>query len=89
VQVTSWFAGPGGRPLSPDAELRLFNSIPESVFPSLARTRAWVGARHITAWISYQPADRYWIFQGVLAAILLVVAVTAGFTAVWLAGRRR
>jgi hypothetical protein len=89
VQITSWFAGPGGRPLSPAAELRLFNSIPGSVFQSLAKARAWVGARHITAWISYQPADRYWIFQGILAAILLVLAVTAGFTAVWLAGRRR
>jgi hypothetical protein len=89
VQVTSWFAGPGGRPLSPKAELQLFNSIPEFVFRSLARTRAWVGARHITAWISYQPADRYWIFQSVLAAILLAVAAAAGFAAVWLAGRRR
>lgn len=89
VQVTSWFAGPGGRPLSPEAELQLFDSIPGSVFRSLARARAWVGARHITAWISYQPPDRYWIFQAVLAAILLVVAGGAAFTAVWLAGRRR
>lgn len=89
VQVTSWLAGPYGRPLSPDAEWNLFNSIPDSVFRSLARTRAWVGARHITAWISYQPADRYWIFQVVSAAIVLALAAAAACTAVWLAGRRR
>ena len=76
---------PGRPTLSPAAELRLFNSIPGSVFQSLAEARAWVGARHITAWISCHEAGRYWIFQGILAAILLVLAVTAAFTAVWLA----
>ena len=38
--------------------------------------------RHITAWFSYQPASRYWLFQGAFAAILLAFTAAAGFAAV-------
>jgi hypothetical protein len=56
---------------------------------SYARSNAWAARRHLTAWFSYQPAGRYWLFQCAFAAILLAFACAAGFAAVRLAGRRR
>ena len=41
--------------------------------------------RHVTAWFSYQPAGRYWLFQSLFAAILLAFTAAAGCAAVWLA----
>jgi hypothetical protein len=86
--VEDWFTGPHGR-LTPGQETVLLNHVPGSVLSNLARSRAWVARRHIAAWFSYQPASRYWLFQGVFAAILLAFTAAAGFMAVWLAGRRR
>jgi hypothetical protein len=67
----------------------LLNHLPAAVPESLAKSRAWVARRHITAWSGYQPASRYWLFQSVIAMILLAFTGVAAFTAVWLAGRRR
>jgi hypothetical protein len=89
IQVTSWLTGPGGRRLSPRATGSLLNKVPEPVMRSVARSRAWVATRHLSFWIGYQPASRYWLFQGAVAAILLALAAMASFIAVWLIGRRR
>jgi len=86
-EVSDWLAGPGGMPLSLDAWDRLMSGVPN--FASLARTRAWVARRHVTAWFGYQPAGRYWLFQSLWAAILLAFTAAAGCASVWLAGRRR
>jgi hypothetical protein len=88
IQVTSWLTGPDGGRLSPRAAGSLLNKIPEPVMRSVARSRVWVATRHIRFWIGYQPASRYWLFQGAIAAILLALAGAAGFTAVRLIGRR-
>jgi hypothetical protein len=50
--------------------------------------RRWMARRHVTAWFSYQPAGRYWLFQCAFAAILLAFTTAAGFAAVRLAGQR-
>lgn len=89
IQVTSWVTGPGGRRLSPRAAGSLLNKVPEPVMRSVTRSRAWVATRHLSFWIGYQPASRYWLFQGAVAAILLALAAMASFIAVWLIGRRR
>jgi hypothetical protein len=86
--VTSWLDGPQGR-IRPSQATALVSQIPSDVQASYAGTKAWVARRHITAWFSYQPAGRYWLFQCALAAILLVFTGAAGFVAVRLAGRRR
>ncbi len=88
VWVAGWLAGPNGR-LTPAQVDALDNHLPSSVGSNLVRSRAWVARRHITAWFSYQPASRYWLFQGAFAAILLAFTVAAGFAAVRIAGRRR
>jgi hypothetical protein len=46
-------------------------------------------AHRVSYWIGYQPASRYWLCQGIIAAILLAVAAMAGVIAVRLVGRRR
>lgn len=86
--VASWFAGPNGR-LSPSQAGALIDRIPAAVHPSYARSTAWMARRHVTAWFSYQPASRYWLFQSAFAAILLAFAGASGFAAVRLASRRR
>jgi hypothetical protein len=85
--VASWFAGPNGR-LSLSQAGALIDRIPAAVLPSYARSTAWMARRYGTAWFSYQPAGRYWLFQCAFAAILLAFTGAAGFAAVQLAGRR-
>ena len=87
VVVTGWLAADGQR-LSAPAAKSLVNRIPAPVVVRPARTRSWLASRHVAYWIGYQPASRYWLFQGAVAAILLALAIAAGFTAVRLVGRR-
>jgi hypothetical protein len=89
IQVASWLTGPGGQRLSPRAAGSLLNKVPEPVMRSVARSQAWVATRHISFWIGYQPASRYWLFQGAAAAILLALAAMASLIAVRLIGRRK
>jgi hypothetical protein len=86
--VGGFFTRAGMRLPGPDAKA-MVNHVPKPALTSTAPLKAWLAARKIRYWIRYQPASRYWLFQGVLAAILLAVAVGAGFTAVRLACRRR
>jgi hypothetical protein len=86
--AASWFAGPQGS-LTPSQEDAIWYRIPAAVHPSYIRSLAWMARRHFTAWFSYQPAGRYWLFQSWFAAILLAFTAAAGCAAVWLTGRRR
>ena len=87
-QVTGWFAGPGGQRLSGQATQSMLNRIPVPVATAPARLRAWLGSRHVTYWIGYQPASRYWLFQAAAAVILITAAAAAALLAVRLATRR-
>ena len=50
---------------------------------------AWLAAQRLRRQISYQPASRFWAFQGIETAIYLVLAlVLAGFC-VWRIQPRR
>ncbi len=87
-QVAGWFTGPGGQRLSGATAQAMLNRIPVPVATSPARLRAWLASRDIAYWIGYQPASRYWLFQGAAAVILVTLAAVAGLLAVMLAGRR-
>jgi len=87
LQIGGFFTRAAAR-LSGLAAQAMVNHVPKPALTSTTRLRAWLAARKIRYWIEYQPASRYWLFQGVLAAILLALAAAAGFTAVQLAGRR-
>jgi hypothetical protein len=48
----------------------------------------WLSAHHYIYWVSYQPASRFWVFQIIAAAILIVLAVLLAFATVRLVRRR-
>ena len=70
LQVGGFFTRAGAR-LSGPAAQAMVNHVPRPALTSTARLRPWLAARKIRYWIEYQPASRYWLFQAVLAAILL------------------
>jgi hypothetical protein len=87
--VSDWPVGPAGQRLSAPAAGALVRQIPAQVRAHPAKLLAgWLAARRITIAVSYQPASRYWLFQVIVAAILLALAGAAGLIAVRLAGRR-
>ncbi len=88
LQVGGFFTRAGAR-LSGPAAQAMVSQVPRPALTSTARLRTWLAARRISFWIEYQPASRYWLFQGIVAAILLALAAAAGCSAVRLAGRRR
>jgi len=50
---------------------------------------AWLATQHLRRQISYQPASRFWAFQGYETAIYLALAlVLAGFCVWWIRHRR-
>ncbi len=50
---------------------------------------AWLATQHLRRQISYQPASRFWAFQGYEAAIYLALALAlAGFCVWWIRHRR-
>lgn len=69
--VQSWLTSPGGR--------RYYgSSVWNTLFdrhPAAARNPSkWLAAHHFTSWYSYQPGDRFWTFEGLLAGALVIVA---------------
>lgn len=78
--LSSWLTAPGGRTVS-------WNT---TSFWSLKPSRqlAWVTSHHLTAWITYQSAGRFWLFQGIEggAAVLIALLLAAG--TVWLVRHR-
>jgi hypothetical protein len=78
-QVSWWLTGAHGQHLSSGAIAVLAHHIPLRIAlaSSRARVHSWLAGRHLTFWIGYQPASRYWLFQVVLAAILVALAAAA------------
>jgi hypothetical protein len=88
--VRGWLIGPGGRELGATAA----NDVQNRMYAAMARAgkkadpAAWLSAHHYAQWLSYQPAGRFWSFQAVAAAVLVVLAAVFALTAVWLVRRR-
>ena len=57
--------------------------------PIHAETAAWAARNHLTFWWSYQPASRYWVFQGTESAALVLLALILGTATILLVRRRR
>jgi len=86
-EITGWYQR-SGKELSPAASQALVLRIPLPVTAHRATLRAWLNARHVTYWIGYQPVSRFWLFQAVLAALLIAAAMVLGTGAVLLSGRQ-
>lgn len=70
--VQTWVTSPGGR--------RYYTTVTMwstllARHPEASRSPgAWLAAHHFSFWVSYQPGDRFWSFEAVLAAALGVAA---------------
>ncbi|HUD38345.1 MAG TPA: hypothetical protein VMR14_15695 [Streptosporangiaceae bacterium] len=82
VWVDGWYAGPHGH-LSAIATQHLFDQLPSRpVANPHDWFDHWLAARGVSYLIGYQPANRYWLLQAVLGAMLLALAALAGLGAV-------
>jgi hypothetical protein len=78
-RVRAWYAGPGGRVLGIKAANRVSVKV-DNVFESLkggtTATTRWLSLHHYTYWVSFQPANHFWILQaGVGLAVLALTAL--------------
>jgi hypothetical protein len=76
--VNIWYEGLNGVHLSVKEGLRvlprLFSSNPKPTqVESHQYELTWLANHHYSFWISYQPANRFWIAQGVQATIILAL----------------
>ena len=76
--VNIWYEGLNGVHLSAKASGRvlnqLFSSNPKTTqVESHQYELTWLANHHYSFWISYQPANRFWIAQGVQAIIILAL----------------
>ncbi len=69
--VQSWVTTPRGHALNPTQLFALVSRRPKSV----RAPGEWLASMHYKCWYSYQPADRFWTFEVVCAAVLVALAV--------------
>ena len=89
--MRGWITGPGGRELSAAMAVRVHSRMYEAMTRAGKKATdpaAWVSAHHYAQWVSYQPAGRFWYFQAIAAAALVVLAIVFALTTVWLVRRR-
>jgi hypothetical protein len=82
--IASGVLGPNGQPIAQPDNVPEFNGIPQTVLPASCAsaangtgnpTPACVQAlSHYRAFITYQPASRFWAFQGIEAGLFLALA---------------
>jgi len=84
--VNGWYTGSKGQLLTSKQVGTLVNKMFSS---SLSKTPAqWLAQHHDAYWMSYQPANRFWYFQSVEAAILIGLALVLAWGASILIRRR-
>jgi hypothetical protein len=83
-QLAQGVAGPNGQQLAQPNNINYIDGVPASSLPG-ACTQVSRGAftppasctqalSHFRAFLTYQPADRYWTFQGIETGIFLILA---------------
>ena len=83
--VSGWYTGPHGGTLGTTAVTSLQNAL---YYSRVKNPAHWLAQHHVTYWVSYQPASRFWAFQGIEAATLAGLAILLAAATVWLARRR-
>lgn len=77
--VRAWYTGPGGHVLGIKAANRVSLQV-NSLFESKGGANdphsptRWLALHHYAYWVSYQPADHFWILQAVVGLIVLAFA---------------
>ena len=86
--VRAWFTGQGGKRLSSAAASNVIGRMYGGPATGKVGPLHWLSVHHYIYWVSYQPASRFWIFQVIAAAILVVLAALLVFATVRLVRRR-
>jgi ABC-type transport system involved in multi-copper enzyme maturation permease subunit len=83
-QLASGVTGPGGQLIDQNTHGPVLEGIPASYLPASCNAAAQGSSRppasctaaleHFQSFLTYQPADRYWAFQGIESGIFLVLA---------------
>jgi hypothetical protein len=75
--------------ITPSGRVFVLPDIPACNSGTQQQCDAWLATQHLRRTISYQPASRFWVFQGYETAIYLVLALAvAGFCVWWIRHRR-
>ena len=90
----AWYTGRGGHLLGIKAAKRVglhVDSLLESTGGSsdLNVAKRWMALHHYTYWVSYQPADHFWILQAMVGLVLLAIASLCVFGTVRIIQRNR
>jgi hypothetical protein len=88
--VRGWFTGPGGRVLGSEEANKVLDRVLAALGNDKSRAEMhWLSFHHFTYWVSYQPASRFWVFQGIEGMVVFVLAVLCGLATVGcIRGRR-
>lgn len=70
--VQTWVTSPGGNRYYTTATL--WSSLLGRHPAAERRPGAWLAAHHFSSWVSYQPGSRFWSFEAILAAALVIAA---------------
>jgi hypothetical protein len=75
--------------ITPSGRVFVLPDIPACQTGTQQQCSAWLATQHLRRLITYQPASRFWAFQGYETAIFLALAVAlAGFCVWWIRRRR-
>lgn len=81
LPLRTWISGPRGHVPGP----AVVNALSSLRAPA---QHAWLASHHVTLWAAYQPAGRFWVFQGAEGVAGLLIALLLGAATVGLVGRR-
>ena len=87
--LSTWYAGPGGKPASQSLVSQVLDLFPQNGAPAVQETQAQAFAQHgITQWWRYIPVSRFWPMQLIEAGWLLVLSALLIAATVWLVRHR-
>ncbi|MGO9335686.1 MAG: hypothetical protein ACLQCU_16845 [Acidimicrobiales bacterium] len=86
--VRGWVTGTGGRELNGLAAYQAMDHVQSAAAHGVTDPTRWLSLHHYALWMSYQPASRFWIFQVIAAAILVLLAALLALATVRLVRRR-
>ena len=80
--VRGFFTGPDGRAVTSSAVNRVLDRAIGSTGGS-TYVPHWLASHHYTYLVAYQPATRYWMFQGAEGAAIIALAALFGLATIW------
>jgi hypothetical protein len=73
-QLASGVVGPHGEQVNQNTNGPVMNGVPATYLPASCPRNCAAALSHFRVFVTYQPANRYWAFQGIESGIFLVLA---------------